>query len=391
MNTTSGLPLSISLFLLSGAAFADPPDLDEEGSYDEEAELYGADLLDDLDGPLGPDFIINGEEASEDDYPMTGGMVVDAVVDYGSYGQMDANLFMCSSTLIAPDVVLLAAHCVDEYGLTYGFGTVEELDIYWTRQADLTDFDGSQRQRLPDDAVQAWDWVAHSEFDLNSMGLGLSENYDIALLFLDEAVTDIDHAYLPTREEAAQMEEGNDVAVVGWGQQSATSMWESPPEGSYLVKMMGDSFIAELDEAEFQVGAVEDDVRKCHGDSGGPSFMEVETDTDESTRLIGVTSHAYDSSDCESTGGVDTRVDAYLDWIEAEMLSRCEDGTRAWCEVEGIVPPPSFEDETVLADSPNAEEEKSFLGCSALGRQGRSLPGFVLMGLMGLLAVRRRS
>ena len=217
MNTISGLPFSISLVLLSGAAFADAPDLGEEGSYDEETELYGSDLLDDLDGPLGPDFIINGEEASEDDYPMTGGMVVDAVVDYGSYGQMDANLFMCSSTLIAPDVVLLAAHCVDEYGLTYGFGTVEELDIYWTRQADLTDFDGSQRQRLPDDAVQAWDWVAHSEFDLNSMGLGLSENYDIALLFLDEAVTDIEHAYLPTREEAAQMEEGDDVVVVGWG------------------------------------------------------------------------------------------------------------------------------------------------------------------------------
>ena len=27
-----------------------------------------------------------------------------------------------------------------------------------------------------------------------------------------------------------------------------------------------------------QVGAEEDDVRKCHGDSGGPSFMHVESE-----------------------------------------------------------------------------------------------------------------
>ena len=41
-------------------------------------------------------------------------------------------------------------------------------------------------------------------------------------------------------------------------------------------------------------------------------------DSGDGYRVIGVTSHAYDESDCNETGGVDTRSDYFLDWIEAE-------------------------------------------------------------------------
>ena len=53
-------------------------------------------------------------------------------------------------------------------------------------------------------------------------------------------------------------------------------------------------------------------------------------------RIVGVTSHAYDTTDCWETGGVDTRVAAYLDWIDEEMRDACESGVREWCEQEGI-------------------------------------------------------
>ena len=69
---------------------------------------------------------------------------------------------------------------------------------------------------------------------------------------------------------------------------------------------------------------------------------------------IGVTSHAYDETDCFETGGVDTRVDYYLEWIENEMTSRCTAETRAWCDTPGIVTPEYYE----------SLEEDSKLACS---------------------------
>lgn len=88
--------------------------------------------------------IINGQSSTEDSYPMTGGMLFSGTLDFGSFGTADVRMFLCSSTLIAPDVVLLAAHCLDDTALTYGFGTVSNKEIGWTRQADLTALDGGR-------------------------------------------------------------------------------------------------------------------------------------------------------------------------------------------------------------------------------------------------------
>ena len=330
--------------------------------------------------------IINGEDATADDFPMAGGMLMDATLNFGGAGGYDVRMFVCSSTLIAPDVVLLAAHCIDPAAMTYGMGDMENVDIRWSRQSDLSDHDGSAIVDWPSDAVPAWDWVMHPDWDMMGLDMGLSENRDIALLFLEEAVLDIPHAYLIAPEETDQMVEGAEVDVVGWGQQVATSMWESPPAGSYGYKQQGVSFINEINEYEFQVGAEEDDVRKCHGDSGGPSFMHVESESIESMRLIGVTSHAYDASDCDSKGGVDTRLDYYLSWIDAEMSSRCDDGSRAWCDVAGIVAAPLPD----LADGDTAgEDARGACSCSGLQRQPVGALAW-LLGLGALLGWRRR-
>jgi hypothetical protein len=59
-------------------------------------------------------------------------------------------------------------------------------------------------------------------------------------------------------------------------------------------------------------------------------------------RIVGVTSHTYDANACYERGGVDTRVDHYLDWIGEAMTAACDDGTRVWCDgpTTGILPPP---------------------------------------------------
>ncbi len=336
--------------------------------------------------------IINGQDASETDWPMTGAMLMDADL-MSSYGNYSFRMLVCSSTLIAPDVVLLAAHCVDETSFTYGYGTLENEDIRWTRQADLSDHDGSRVNDWPEDTIKAWDWVFHPQWDLYNLSMGLNQNYDIALLFLEEPVLDVQHAYLVSSEEATQIEVDDEVFVVGWGQQVATSGYQSPPPGTYAYKQMGTSYIAKLADWEFQVGALESDVRKCHGDSGGPSFMEVEAETVDTMRLVGVTSHAYDQTDCNQTGGVDTRVDHYLDWIDGELRSRCEDGTRAWCEEPGIVwaplPEPVDTGDTAEPAEDGGEGEEDEVGPCGCAAGGAGL-GWSLVGLLGALGLRRR-
>ncbi len=364
---------------------ADPPGA---ASPDGPAGGERALLLDEPDPRSGdPSPIINGEDAQAEDWPMTGAMLMDTTMVIQGYGSQDLRLFVCSSTLIAPDVVLLAAHCVDEDSFTYGYGTLQDTEIRWSRQADLSAHDGSTIAPWPEDAVTAWDWEFHPEWDLWGLDTGIGHSYDIALLFLEQPVLEVPFAYLPTTEEASQILEDNAVTVVGWGQQTSDY---NPPQGTYGYKQMGSSFISELGDFEFQVGAQASDVRKCHGDSGGPSFMEFDTETVDPYRLVGVTSHAYDQSDCRQTGGVDTRVDAYLDWIDQELRERCADGTRAWCEEEGIPVAPLPEPvDTADTGDPDGEEEKRLCGCAS--RDGQA-PAAALLGLLicGLALSRRR-
>lgn len=318
--------------------------------------------------------IINGEDASIDDYPEAGGLIAK-----GKLGPLEGTVFLCSSTLIAPDVVLTAAHCVDVENM---IGVeLDELSYHYIRDYDLTRFQfGSTTGDIPQDAGNSAEHLPHPDF-VGSQGvqIGLAKNHDIALVFLEEAV-DYPYAYLPTKEEVSQEVEGLDVVIVGWGQQE-----QDAGAGQVQLKQMADSYISIMGETEFQVGANKEDGRKCHGDSGGPSFAWVETEALEDMRVIGVTSHAFDTTDCNNTGGVDTRVSAYLDWIDAEMRSRCENGTRVWCDEPGIIPPPM----PVQEDTGDGEEEPvGGCACSAGTLHGTSLG--LLLALPLIVRVRRR-
>src|SRR6185369_13822320 len=108
-------------------------------------------------GPL----IINGDDAGIADYPMAGALIMRATFTYEKHSFPFSSL-VCSSTLIAPDVVLLAAHCLDDLLLTGGYGTIDDKVLAWTRTSDLTEWDGLHY--MPDwplDAVAVRATVAH--------------------------------------------------------------------------------------------------------------------------------------------------------------------------------------------------------------------------------------
>jgi MYXO-CTERM domain-containing protein len=188
------------------------------------------------------------------------------------------------------------------------------------------------------------------------------------------------------------------VLIAGWGQQTVTaSQFEAPPPGTVGVKVCAESFVNEVGTHEMQIGADSTTSRKCHGDSGGPTFMDIETDHARSRRLVGVTSHAYDAEDCNK-GGVDTRVDAWIEWIDTEMFAACDNGTRSWCEVKGVIDagfydPPTPADQADASNGVTPPGANLLGGCSHTGSgdgEG-SEPTFAgVLTLLGLAFLRRR-
>jgi len=389
------------LVLLSTLALAAQPSAAGDGAGTVDLDFVGTFAIPGMPHvPIGVEPIINGTPYDKVDWPETGAMVVKLGLRYGTQ-VFEFITPICSSTLIAPDVVLLAAHCVDEKTLQYSLpGNAEIIEFAFDRKADLSSYQNGNPYNLG--VVVASGTKKHPKFDINNFNsfssLGVSKNDDIALLFLEEPVLEVDHAYLPTAEEVEQILEGNVVEIVGWGQRDAANPYTAG------IKYGGVSDIGELGAHELQIGADASDVRKCHGDSGGPTFMAFETDSAVEHRVIGVTSHAYDLTDCASKGGVDTRVDAYLDWIEDEMVAACDEGLRTWCDWPGIVPPPDADGYHAWEVNPNdpvdpfggvGDDEDEASSSSSEGSGGCStVSGSVglaggLVGLVGLLGRRR--
>lgn len=338
--------------------------------------------------------IINGDVCPAGVDPTAVAVIIDATITFPGQGSQDIVQPICTGTLIAPDVVMLAAHCLDTDGLTFGFGTTDRADFYVSFEGDLSRFAESQETLpLPESAIPVRDRIANPAFDINSLGQGTAEREsDIALLFLEVAVTDVQPEIVITADEASQLNVGSAVRIAGWGQQTQTEQFESPPPGTVGIKNCGASTIDELGPALLQVGAAAASVRKCHGDSGGPTYTDVTTSSSIKRRVIGVTSRAYDQEDC-GKGGVDTRVDAYLDFLNTEMTQRCDDGSRVFCDVKGVIPA-SFYEGAAEGEGDGNEGEGDVGdvtppgGCP--GCAGTPVEAGMVLGLLGLLRRRRR-
>lgn len=243
-------------------------------------------------------------------------------------GDERRTFFQCGGVLIAPDVVLTAAHCLD-------IATIEDAQIFVSVSADLQRWVGTPT--LPPNAVRVAHHVAHPSFPAARERVparGLDQVFDIALLFLETPLLREHLAYPPDTELA--IPPSPRVRMAGWGQtRVGSNPFDPDSRSTSSVLHCAESEIAELGESEFHIAGDSTTARKCHGDSGGPTYIASPMGD---IFLIGITSRAYDREhECE-LGSIDTRVDAYLEWIDAELRAGCIRADRAFCEVPGLIP-----------------------------------------------------
>src|SRR5690606_36428555 len=129
------------------------------------------------------------------------------------FGDVAMRMPSCTGTLIAPDVVLTAAHCIDSMAMTMGFGDVEREAYFVSRDSTLADMYEQELPPLPDDAIAASGWIKHPEFDISTLDAsvnGPGNFHDIGLIFLAQPLA-ITPAVLISKAEAAQLVEGASV------------------------------------------------------------------------------------------------------------------------------------------------------------------------------------
>jgi len=267
----------------------------------------------------------------------------------------------CTGTLVAPDLVVTATHCVvdideetDEVLGVLDAGTmlvgVNILDAY-NDDGDFYEVDElipNMRFPNPDDEP------------IDETGLG--EEDDIALIWLTEDVVGVEPVpILPSAAVSEALAPGSPIIITGYG------LTEADNDDSAGVLHIAEVFVDGLGPWEFSVeGGGE--VDSCQGDSGGPGYVEWDGDI----YLVGASSRGVENSDRScGDGGIYTLVPAFQTWM-AQMT-------------DGEFDPA----DTGAGDGPaaGAGGGGSDGGCSASGLRPSAAGAKWLLGAMALLLV----
>lgn len=247
------------------------------------------------DGPKGVSRPISGQAT-----PVMGG----SDVPEGKWRDAAAILFDgqqgCTGVLIAPTVVMTAAHCIDN--------TLDSVLI------------GTNSLARP----SAGETIAVSR-----RATYPGNSYDIAIVILSQPST-IEPRLLATGWAQSDIVNGGRVQFVGYGavDRQANSYIDEMQEAESTITDSGCTEHQGCDPGarpDGEIGAGGSGIDTCPGDSGGPMYLL----TDYGEFLAGITSRGYDDNQFPcSEGGIYTRPDKanIVTWVEIESGVVLPDG-----------------------------------------------------------------
>ena len=199
----------------------------------------------------------------------------------------------CSGVLVARDVVVTAAHCLNPFFSPFS----DKIRIYVGNGEAGGKYRGQYKVKTA---------RAHPGFSFeNNVPF---DRYDFAYLILEDKVNITDISLTPVlrnpRETGEALFIGNEVDIVGFGytEDSITG-----------IKHEVHTVITEITETEIVLGG--DGRDSCRGDSGGPVYITL---GNGETRILGITSRG----DLCGEGGIYGKINVAIDWIEKEEPDR---------------------------------------------------------------------
>ena len=262
----------------------------------------------------------------------------------------------CTGSLIAPNWVLTASHCVTDS---------PDFEIAYVYVAFLNNSNEYSRTNT----FEATAWYANPKYSSRS---GLN---DIALIELDERDAQ-EGPFMPLVAEGPKLrDKGALMRIVGFG---AT---DDNDNSAIQRKRFADVPLEDYDDTLLFTLDTETDKNACHGDSGGPVLHLYE---DGTYAVAGIVD--YGTQTCMSGGLYSARVDAFTDFIDGYTTDYT-----VWAEAVEEVEDTGNGDASPVDDGADAEPLNSSESPGLCGTAAGSMNAGLAVAALAALTTRRRS